>query len=111
LDSRALHFLETPMMTDADYIPLSRWLVDNDVTVAQLMQAERRGIHLPIDDGAAGSVWVWSDATADFLMMLHLHGIRPMPKSLESFPPGPFLSPDPTEAARRQDRVEEVASP
>jgi hypothetical protein len=92
------------------YIPLPRWLVDNDVTVAQLLQAERRGIHLPIDDGGPGSVWTWADATADFLMMLHLHGIRPMPKSLESFPAGQFHTPDPTEAERRQERVKESAA-
>jgi hypothetical protein len=93
-----------------DYFPLPRWMVDNDVTAAQLMQAERRGVHLPIDDGAAGSVWVWSGATPDFLLMLHLHGIRAMPKSLESFPPGPFVSPDPIEAARQQERAEEAAA-
>ena len=92
------------------YIPMSRLMSHEGLSADQLLQAERRGIHLPIDDGAAGSVWVWADATQDFLMMLHLYGIRPLPKSRESFPAGQFLTPDPIEAARREECTEEVAA-
>ena len=38
-------------MKTAGYIPLNQWMLQHDVSPAQMLQAERRGIHLPIVDG------------------------------------------------------------
>src|SRR4029077_17575405 len=95
-------------MKNVGHISLNQWMLQHDVSPAQLLQAERRGIHLPIVDGAPGSVWVWDQASYDVLMVMHLAEIRAMPH--ERSPMGVFLTPDRVEDERRAESADDRAA-